>query len=207
MICGNCGTQNEENVTVCANCGTELAHEQAAPAKKCCKKNRLYALIAVVVSLAAILAILALAFVIRTPRSTVDKFFNAYIQADAEAIMKLVPKEVQTSLLGPEGAQDEAMAQLQQRLNDSLQQMGASGTAYSFKATHTKAIEGEDLAAIQQNYADTYGRKVSAAKTVEVRITAITGEETAYSTATVRVVKIGMSWYLDIFSFGQWIWF
>ena len=131
-----------------------------------------------------------------------NKFFKAYVQLDGEAIMKLVPEEVQVTLLGPEGAQDEAIAALNQRLADSMNALGGEGYSYSFKATHVKAIEGDDLAYIQQYYADTFGRKVTAAKTVEVRLTADNGVDTKYETVTVKVLKIGMRWYLDIGTFS-----
>ena len=193
MRCGNCGTKNEKNVAACSNCGKEM------PVKK---SGRRFSLIAVACTLIAALLICALAFVIRTPRSTVNKFFKAYVQLDGEAIMKLVPEEVRVTLLGPEGAQDEAIAALNQRLSDSMNALGGEGYSYSFKATHVKAIEGDDLAYIQQYYADTFGRKVTAAKTVEVRLTADNGVDTKYETVTVKVLKIGMRWYLDIGTFS-----
>lgn len=167
----------------CGNCNTN---------KK--KLGRRFSLIAVVCTLVAALLICALIFVVRTPRSTVNKFFNEYIELDGEAIMKLVPKEQREALIGPEGAQDEAIAALNQRMAESMNALGS----VSFKATHVKAIKGDDLAYIQQHYADTYGRKVTAAKTVEVRLTFTNTEEPVYETVTVKVLKIGMRWYLDI---------
>lgn len=171
----------------CGNCNTN---------KK--KLGRRFSLIAVVCTLVAALLICALIFVVRTPRSTVNKFFNEYIELDGEAIMKLVPKEQREALIGPEGAQDEAIAALNQRMAESMNALGS----VSFKATHVKVIKGDDLASIQQYYADTYGRKVTAAKTVEVRLTFTNTEEPVYETVTVKVLKIGMRWYLDIGTFS-----
>ena len=196
MLCGNCGTENEEMAPICVNCGASLQQEQAAPAavKKSSKKRLGW--LALAISLVAILAVLALIFVIKTPRSTVNKFFNGFIQGDAARVVKLLPKDVQNSLLG----QDGAYAKFEEKLNQSLNKLAETGLSYSFKATHVDELKEEDYAALEKHYADTYGRIISDAKNVEVRITAIGGEEDVYSTATLRVVRIGVRWYLDIVS-------
>lgn len=201
MLCGNCGIENEENATVCTNCGYDLTQEQAAP-KHRNKRSLILSLTAVALTVAAILSILALVFVIRTPRSAVNSFFTAYVKCDAKTIMNLVPDSVRESL----EAKSVTVDVLNQRLVDSVNALGASGAVYSFKATNVKDVEDADLEALQQYYADTYGRVVSAAKSVEVRVSATTNGETTESTVSVRVIRIGMRWYLDIFTFGNWLW-
>ncbi len=196
MLCGNCGTENEEMAPICVNCGASLQQEQTVPATvKKSSKNR-FGWLALAISLVAILAVLALIFVVKTPRSTVNKFFDGFIQSDAASVVKLLPKDVQNSLL----SQDGAYATFEGKLNQSLNMLAETGLSYSFKATLVDELKEEDFTALAKHYADTYGRVISDAKNVEVRITAIGGEEDVYSTTTLRVVRIGVRWYLDVVS-------
>ena len=108
MFCGKCGAENDNGATFCVKCGAAINSEQMKSDNnvtdvKAKKKNRKVGIIAaVVIVVVALIAIFTL-FGGRGYKSTVKKYFDASMNADAKAIINLIPEEVMKKALEDEG--------------------------------------------------------------------------------------------------------
>lgn len=214
MFCGKCGAKNTDNAEFCANCGAKLNKSTSTRTAAVSlvtqnDKNRKVGMIAVVVVVVLVIILGVVLFGGRSYKATVKNFVDATFDADAKAIVDLMPEEVITYALEQEGYEsgelndfiDEGDEALQEQL-DSLDGYLGEGWKISYNITDDGDIKGDDLDDVKDAYEDV-DVKVSAAKNVEVEITVKGNETESSNTLDISLVKIGRSWYLDMMSMGN----
>ncbi len=214
MFCGKCGAKNTDNVEFCTNCGAKLNKSTSTRTAAVSlvtqnEKNRKVGMIAVAVIVVLVIILGVVLFGGRSYKATVKKFVDATFDADAKAIVDLMPEEVITYALEQEGYEsgelndfiDEGDEALQEQL-DSLNGYLGEGWKISYNITDEEDVKGDDLDDVKDAYEDV-DIKVSSAKNVEIVIT-VSGDETESSnTLDISLIKIGRSWYLDMMSMGN----
>ncbi len=209
MFCGKCGTKNDDDAMFCAECGAKINEGQVSESNTTVaaapnNKNRKVGMIAVAVIVAIVIVAGFAMFGGRSYKATAEKFVNASMEADAEAIIDLMPDEVIDYIIDSEGYDDydEMIDDLDEELQDTVDTLekhlkkDLKDLKISTEILNIENITGDDLDDIKDDYED-MDCKVSAAKTLEVEIT-IESEETEISNSVdVGVIKIGRSWYLD----------
>lgn len=213
MFCGKCGAQNADNAEFCTNCRAKL--KKSSSEKKVLTvpdqndKNKKIGIIAVSVIVIIIAVIGSVLLGGRSYKATIEKFVDAEFKADAEAIFDLLPENMIDYALEQDGYDsddlddliDDANETLQDQL-DSLDSYLGEGWKISYEILDTEDIKGDDLDDIKDAYEDA-DVKVSAAKDVEIEITAKADETESSNSLDISLIKVGRSWYLDVMSMGD----
>ena len=214
MFCGKCGAQNADNAEFCTNCGAKL--KKSAPTTAATvsvpnqnDKNRKVGMIAVAVAVVVVIILGVVLFGGRSYKATVEKLFDALLDANAEAIFDLLPEKMIDYALEQNGYDsddldvliDDANETLQDQL-DSLDSYLGEGWKISYEILDTEDIKGDDLDDIKDAYEDA-DVKVSAAKYVEIEITVKADETESSRSLDVSLIKVGRSWYLDVTRMGN----
>ena len=214
MFCGKCGEKNIDDATFCAGCGAKLNGGQSAKSDTFVEvnpsdKNRKVGIIAVVTVAVIVIGIIVALFGGRSYKATVKKFVNAQFDADAEAILELIPKKMVEYALEEEGYDDDELDEFIEEGNEELQDQLDYFEEYlgedwnvSYEILSVEAVKGDAL----DDLKDGYGRidiKVSAVKTLKIEFTIKAGETESSNSLDVSVIKVGRSWYLDLESMGS----
>ena len=199
MLCKKCGTENPDGAKYCSKCGKALNEKSTA------KKNREKG---IVLALCVIVAVVLLVYTLggRSYKKTIDTFVTSQFAVDAQSIVELLPEKVLDKELEETGY---SKTELVEETNDSLKKQVDYIDQYlgddwklSYKMTNVEDVTGDDLNDLKSNYED-INVKVSAAKTVEVEFT-LKGDETEISNSLeVSVIKVDLSWYLDLYTMGN----
>ena len=217
MFCGKCGTKNADNVEFCTNCGAKLNNKSTVTKSATVSvanqndKNRKVGIIAVAVAAVIVVILGVLLLGGRSYKATIEKFVDAQFDANAEAIIDLMPQKMMEYALEQEGYDpddfnyliDELNEELQDQL-DSLDSYLGEGWKITYKILDDEDVKGADLDNIKNAYEDA-GVKVSAAKSVEVELTVTSDETESSNSLDVSLIKVGRSWYLDAMSMGNLI--
>lgn len=214
MFCGKCGAENDNGAVFCTKCGSPINGESMKSANKVTDvkvKNRnrkVGIIVAVAVVVIAFIAIFAL-FGGRGYKSTVKKYFNATMKADAKAIINLIPDEVMEKALEDEGYDkdeinlfvEEGEKELEKAM-DKIDDSVGEGWKMTYEITDTEDITGKDLKEIKEDYED-YDIEISEAKKVEVEVTVKVKDNENSNTARLYLIKVGKNWYLDVENMGS----
>lgn len=213
MFCGKCGAQNADNAEFCTNCGAKL--KKSSSEKKVLTvpdqndKNKKIGIIAVSVIVIIIAVIGSVLLGGRSYKATIEKFVDAEFKADAEAIFDLLPENMIDYALEQDGYDSDDLDDLIDDANETLQDQLDSLDSYlgeswkiSYEILDTEDIKGDDLDDIKDAYEDA-DVKVSAAKDVEIEITAKADETESSNSLDISLIKVGRSWYLDVMSMGD----
>ena len=207
MFCGKCGTQNGEGAMFCAGCGADLSGENWGnqPTRGAVKKNRNIGLFAVIAGVVALVAVLVLLFGGRSAKSTVKKYMNASIDADAAKIMKLIPKKVineaKDEMDMDKDDWNDYIDDLSESIQDNydwIEDYYGGKLKITYEIVDEEDVDKDDLEDIQDDYKDEFDIKVKDAKEIEVEMTMKIGSEKQETTVTVALIKVGNTWYLDI---------
>lgn len=222
MFCGNCGTQIDDTAAFCPNCGAPVGTaprpgtNSTAPAPgnstfAARRQKKAPALPVAAVVVIAILLFLFGPFGGRSAEKTVNQFFTAVQESDVSGVMDLLPPNLLKNAMKQEGIDmddyEEEIEYLEQQLERSMSLVGAfAGDDWSLETEtlSTTDVTGDALKELKQEYQD-YDVKISAAKSVSVRLTLVggNGKEIQDTTTQVGVVKVGKNWYLDVNSMGS----
>lgn len=227
MYCGKCGTQNPDNAAFCKKCGTQLNVQKKAPVNSNAKapskaqsqpqhkhlatktkshQNKTIGMIAVavIVLIAAIVL-----FGGRNYKSTVNKYVKAQFDVDAATIFQLIPDDMMDYMLEDDGYDRDDLNDLIEEANDSIQDQIDSIESYlgkdwkfSYKIINAESIKGDDLKDLKKEYKK-MGVSISAAKTAEIELTVKAGETETSNSMEISLIKVGRSWYLDVYSMGS----
>lgn len=214
MFCGNCGAKNEENATFCHACGAPLTTTekkvdglgQITIRQKQTNIKAIFSIVAVVVVVALIGFWL---FGGRSYEKTIDKYFDASMNGDVNAILDLLPPGMMEKAMEQQGYSDQDMeefiaqaeSELQSQIS-SLDTMMGENWKLDCEVLSDTDITGDELLDIQNVYNE-YAVKVKAAKTVDVTVSIKFGEQERTQDMEMTVVKVGRSWYLDMDSLGS----
>lgn len=214
MFCGKCGAKNEAGTVFCGACGARLIPEQEAGAAPSAgvvtqsvqdagKHKKVGMIAAAVVAVVAIFAVFSL-FGGRSDKATAEKFMDAILDSDMEAVVDLLPPQLITYITEKAGYSKTEYAR---ELADEFSYVGyavkllGEGVKVTYKVQGSEAVSGDDLDYLKEGYQE-INVKVSAARTVTVQInvrsTALNlDESTSYE---IPVIKVGRSWYIDVAS-------
>lgn len=208
MFCGKCGAQNPEGTAFCQKCGASLdpsqpAAKAAGTAAASDKRNRTIGMAAV--GIAAVVAV-ALLFTLlggRSYKKTVTKYLDATFDADAKAIINLIPDAMVDRALEELGCDRADMDDALDELSETLENTIGSVTRYlgdDWKVSY-EIVGAEDLSDRQQHELaqdySVYDVKIGGAKDVTVKLKFKVLKQNASLDITIPVVKVGRSWYLD----------
>lgn len=214
MFCGKCGAENDNGATFCVKCGAAINSEQMEPDNnvtdvKAKKKDRKVGIIVAVVIIAVALIVIFTLFGGRGYKSTVKKYFDASMNADAKAIINLIPEEVMKKALEDEGYDKDEMnlfiEEWEKELEKAMDKIDDSvgeGWKMNYEITDTEDITGKDLKEIKEDYED-YDIEISEAKKVEVEVTVKVKDKENSKTAKLYLIKVGRIWYLDVENMGS----
>lgn len=216
MFCGKCGVENASDAAFCSGCGAKLNDEQVtktdAAASGAGDKNRKVGVIAAAVLAVAVICIIIALFGGRSYKATANRFIKAQFNADAEAVLDLVPNKVVDYLLEEEGYDEDELDEFIEEADDTLQsyieliELFLGVDSDDWKITHEIAdvdnVTGDDLDDLKDAYED-IGVKVSAAKIVEVELTIKFDKEEETDSMELALIKVGRSWYMDVESMGS----
>ena len=200
MFCGKCGAKLEDNVKFCAVCGAKVNAKSETPAAG---KNRKVGMIAVA-------AVLLVAIILVSSlfgggyKKTVNKFMDAFLEADAETMVELIPKKSLEAIMDEFGYDKDELDDLIDNAEDVLEfQVGILGLFaeddldISYRIEDATDLPKEIVESRFGDYKDDFDIKVSAAKEVEVELTIKMGKDKETESLDVTVVKVGGSWYID----------
>ncbi len=213
VFCGYCGAKNREDAAFCEECGAPLDNSthvasRSNPVKEkpeAHKRNRIVGISIVAVIVAACIAIVVGIFGGRSYKSTADKFIKATFEADGKAMLSLIPeKMIKAACDEADMTERELAKEITQSLEDTVDYYNRhyDEWSYSYEIAEVKDISGEDLKDIKENYKDEFGVKVKAAKTVTVEVIITLDGDTMKNKASIQMIKVGNSWYLDAPSMG-----
>lgn len=213
MYCGKCGAQNADDADFCANCGAKLKKSAPTTATTVSvpnqnDKNRKVGMIAVAIAAVIVVILGVFLFGGRSYKVTVEKYVDASMDANAKAIVDLIPKKVMDYALEQDGYDssdlDDLISDLDEQLQDQMDSIDSylgEGWKVSYEILSEEDIKGDDLKDIKDAYEDA-DVEVSAAKNVEVELTVTADETESSNSLDISLVKIGRSWYLDMMSMG-----
>lgn len=219
MYCGKCGAKNEPGAAFCGSCGaplgtpklTETAGAGTAPipgGTSRAQDSGKYKKIGIA-AVAAVVVVLVIAAVSllggRSDTATAERFFDAVFNADAEAIVDLIPPDLIEAAIEESGySRAEVEAEFEQMAGEMSYALGAldslgEGVDISYNAVDSEEVDPDQLSCLQEQY-DALHVDVSDARTVEVelrvQVDSFGMDET--TSFDIPVVKVGRSWYIDV---------
>lgn len=214
MYCGKCGAENDNGAKFCTTCGAVINGDKEKTDnenlnKNSTSKNRKVGIVTAVVVAAVVIAVIVSLFGGRSYKSTVKKYFNASMKADAKSIVKLIPDEVIDKALQDEGYDkedielflEEGEKELQKEL-DKIDEYIGDGWKMTYDIVETEDITGKDLKEVKEDY-EGYDIDINAAKKVEVEVTVKAGDNENSDTTNLYLIKVGRGWYLDLENMGS----
>ncbi len=220
MFCGKCGAKCEPGATFCGTCGAPLEPEKvvehpinygnpaenipSVPVQGTGKYKKIGIIAVAAVAVLAVFAIFSL-FGGRSDKATAERFFDAVFDADTEAIVDLLPKDLVNAAMEAGGYDKEDVAEEFAYLSNALKSsigfldLLGDGVKFSYDAVSSEDVTEDRLSYLQERYQE-IGVDVSAARTVcmefRVQVDSFGVDET--NTLDIPVIKVGRSWYLDV---------
>ena len=216
MYCEQCGAKNEPGSAFCSVCGAALAPAQpggpsagtASASVPPLWKNKAVKLAAAAAAVVLVIFAVSSLFGGRSDTETAEQFFDAAFDADAEAIMDLIPKDLVDAVMEESGYTraevEEEFESLAGQLEASIGSLDFLGDSVkiSYNAVDSEDVDESRLDDLQEQY-DEANVDVSAARivTVEFRVQADSFGIDESAPFEVPVIKAGKSWYIDVISF------
>lgn len=214
-FCGKCGTKNDDSAMYCAKCGAKLknnsdtANIRPVSEIQTSVKNKKIGMAAVGAAAIVVVVLAVFLFGGRSYKAVIKQYVDNTFNADAKAIVELIPDDVMEYMMEEEGYDrddlDDQIDEMEEYFENTIETLDDSlgkNWKMSYEILAVEDMKGDDLDDIKDSYEDA-DIKVSAAKKVEVEIM-ITADETENSnTLDVSLIKVGRSWYLDTLSMGS----
>ena len=165
----------------------------AVPASKRFKKPLFFAIVACITALTVALFLFYLlgGRGARSPEQLAQKYISSYEESDGESLLALSPKKVVRETFGDKQAQSEYI----QEFNDDTRNMITENNL-KIEYVGVKEISTDQRDEIIAFYKETYDLKVKDVKVVVIRTTMdMEGFENGQD-LEMRVIKIGLKWYL-----------
>jgi len=203
MFCGKCGAQNADGASFCTSCGAQLDAPVVNPSEKKQKKVGIIAT-AVVAVLAVILVVVL--FFGRSANATAKAYVRAILDADAEEIVELLPREVREAAKKQGELTEEDLELMEDMLEGTYSFLEiALGEDWqekiSYKVVDSEDLDKDDVEDLEDMYRDEdIDINISAAREVEVELSYRLDGEKETNSIWVTVIKVGRSWYLDLSS-------
>ncbi len=205
MFCLRCGAQIPDDSVFCAKCGASVqAGSQPAPVDSAAleKKSKKGLVIGIIAAVLVLALVAGGAFLYLTsPYYVLSKYFDAYEDADLEAVLELAPEEYYEALEELYGDLDEELEELAESLEDEFDELDdeydlGGDLKLSYKILGSRTLEDEEVDALQENF-DEIGAdlKIEKAKAFWIEIT-LKGKDNEHSgTTTMTLIKVDGKWY------------
>lgn len=216
MYCEQCGTKNEPGSAFCSACGAPLGANQptgtsvstGSAAVRSLWGNKKIKLAAAAAAVVLVIFAVSSLFGGRSDTAAAEQFFDAAFNADAQAIMDLVPKGLVNTVMEQSGYTKAEVAEEFEALADNLEaSIGGldflgDDVKISYDAVSSEAVDDSRLDYLQEQY-DEANVDVSAARvvSVELRVQADSFGIDQSAPFEVPVIKVGNSWYIDVMNF------
>ena len=209
MFCGKCGAKNADSARFCTKCGAKLnpgevpSHNPSVHAGSADQNeaNRRVGMIATAVAAVLVVFLCLALFGGRSYKATVNTYVKASTGLKAKPILSLLPDQIIDYAVEVEEYENRAelveeVEEILKDQHDYIEKNLGDDWKVSHKIVNVKNVTGDDFDKLKKAYkiADI---RVTAAKTVEVKLTVKAGDTEATNTMYVSVIKIGRSWYLD----------
>lgn len=200
MVCEKCGAQNEKGAVFCKDCGAPLPLTEGEKGKTGGPGGRRGVILGAAGAIAVLAVILILLLSGRTAgyEKTAEKFLDAVLTADGNALVELMPEEMADVITVLYGNRDNMVKDLDRDLKQvcNLFDQYYSGWKYSCEAVDSEDISDRRLERLQEDY-EKYGVEVKEAKNVEVQITIQYDGGKDVETVRIPVICAGKTWYFD----------
>lgn len=218
MYCGKCGAKNEPGAAFCGSCGAPLETPKPAETPGAgtvpapggtsgAQDSGKYKKIGIAAVAAAVVVVVLAAVSLlggRSDTATAEQFFDAVFNADAEAIVDLIPPDLIDAAMEETGySRAEVEAEFEQMAGEMDYALGAlnalgDGVDISYNAVDSEEVDPDQLRYLQEQYGE-MDVNVSDARTVEVELrmqmpSMGLDESTSID---IPVIKVGRSWYID----------
>lgn len=224
MFCGNCGTKNEDHAMFCQNCGARLdggVNQNSSPNQQWQQQQSVQpdsnfayqstisapvvtpqkktGKLKIVVPAVAVVVVVFLLFSLFGGRGgykkAVENLIEGSLNRDAKKILSVIPDAYMDYA---EIDKKEAISDIQDELDDmDIYDLLGDNVDIDYKIGDAEDVKGDDLQDIKDDCKE-YGVKVSAAKSVDVKITVKTDLGTDSQTVSVPVIKVGRKWYINM---------
>lgn len=215
MYCPKCGSELSNGSKFCSKCGTAVLSTNiseklkkntlittSASVPNQNNKNHKVCMIVIIVVALMIIILGVVLFGGRSYKATIKKWVYATMNGDAEVIFELMPEKMVDYVLEQNGYDSNNLDEWIDGWNQKVEFLSNAMAGYvgsvkiSYEILDIEDIKGDDLDEIKDSYKEA-DVKVSAAKVVEVEITAKTDETEKSSSQDYTLIKVGRSWYFD----------
>lgn len=203
MFCGKCGANVPEGAAFCKNCGEPMAKSNKKAAVRSKKQNK-----AIGVTVVILAAIVLLILLLGKPgyKTTVNTFMDAMLEADAKALLSVLPDDVIDSLMDELWFDTDERKEFTAYLQDTLEAFSEDHSDYkiSYKIDDTIDLSAKELKELNAEYED-IGLKMTEAKEADITVTIRYDGDTEHITTTIPLIKTDGKWYIDLVSFDDLI--
>ena len=206
MICGICGTKNEDGATACQKCGGILsAAVPAAPvAAEASTNNRKRLIIFAAIGLAVVIALIAIIAAgsggYTSPEKVGKVYINAFFDGDGKKIVGLVhDKALDVVMENKDLSKRELIEQLDDRLESATETVEKSFGKWtgSYKVTDTTNLNETMLTSLQSAYQKKYKLEVEDAVYLTMEATFKKNGEKKTRPMRLLIIKIDDAWYIE----------
>ena len=219
MYCGNCGTQNDDRAMFCRNCGAKLeggvggnqnqqwqqnidySYQNEIPEQISIQGKKKGKLKILIPAIAVVAVMLILVFSLtgrRGYKKTVENYVQGALDGDIEKVVSVIP-EGYMEYYGVD--RSTVIDTVEEALDDSgLYDLLDEDWEFSYEIGDAEDIKGAELQEIKDDCSDS-GVKVSAAKSVDLKLTVTTEDGPESETVSIPLIKVGRKWYINIEEF------
>lgn len=208
MFCGQCGAKNSDEAVFCSKCGAEIAGNRQKVSltetkvdseSKSGNHNRIIGMVAVGLAAFIVIIIAVMLFGGRSYKTTVNKYFGSFIEADAKGIINLYPKVVINEMLAAKRYEkSELIEELQESL-DEVKEYYIDDLKISYEILDAYSLSGKELKELKSEYEEEgIDIDISDAKIVEVELISKYEDDEYEEVVEIYVIKVGRSWYIDL---------
>ncbi len=211
QFCTNCGAELGSE-QFCTNCGAKSDFSPAAPVSTGSGKKSIKGIIAVIAAAVIVISVVAFASGGRSYKKVVDEYVKASQDLDASRLINLLSDEMIDYAMDEWGfsSKKEFERRMQQTLQSSLNSMTSGlrkstgkdldfdDIKISYKITDVEDVRGSGLKRIRE-LCEEWDVEPKEAKNVTIDLSVEYDGEEGSQSIDVPVIKIGRSWYLNIF--------
>lgn len=180
--------------------GSVVQPEGIFPNMNANNKNKQIGICVVAAAVVVVAVVLFIVFGGRSYKETISDLVEATEDADAEKLLGLLPDEVIEEEMKEKDFDDDEKEMFVQEMKKNLESAKESyGDDWDldYEIKEVNDITGKDLKKIKDKYEE-YDLEVSKAIEVEVKLTIEVNDKEDSDKDTLKLIKVGRNWYLDM---------
>ena len=147
-----------------------------------------------------VVALIIFLAVLNSPRLVAERFYEAFVEADCEKMLKYLPEDVRRVYMGEDDeAQKEWAETASQSQKDLFERLNVNNEDWhlEYKVEEIEKMDQADFDELQEHYQETYDCRINAARVITLEeVTHANGKESSRE-CTVYVIRIGLRWYME----------